>query len=223
MDEREQPYTVVVGVSATSGSPTALVWAHAQAEANGGRVIAVRVYQPPNLPAAPAGTSLSHPAGSGAAARRPAGPAGARRRRGAGREPRGGAAGDPRRQATRAAGAGPRGGPSRDRCAADTVDVAAASPPDRVRRLLPSRGHAPVDLGRSCVRTVPRRARGRASCPAVSRHERSARLPTSGRPDQLTGATELRGPLGSSSARWETAVASTVWDVTAIRACARRD
>ena len=57
MDEHEQPYTVVVGVSPTSGSPAALVWAHAQAEANGGRVIAVRVYHPPNLPAAPGGTS----------------------------------------------------------------------------------------------------------------------------------------------------------------------
>ena len=62
MNEHEQqPYTVVVGVSATSGSPAALVWAHAQAEANGGHVIAVRVYQSPHLPAAPAGTSSRIP------------------------------------------------------------------------------------------------------------------------------------------------------------------
>src|SRR6187397_1925443 len=61
MDEHEQPYTVVVGVSPKSGSPTALVWAHAQAEANGGHVIAVRVYQPPHLPAAPGGTSSRIP------------------------------------------------------------------------------------------------------------------------------------------------------------------
>ena len=61
MDEHEQPYTVVVGVSPTSGSPTALVWAHAQAEANGGHVIAVRVYQSPHLPAAPGGTSSRIP------------------------------------------------------------------------------------------------------------------------------------------------------------------
>ena len=44
MSERETPYTVVVGVSATSKSPTALVWGRAQAEANGGRLVAVRVH-----------------------------------------------------------------------------------------------------------------------------------------------------------------------------------
>lgn len=38
-----RPYTVVVGVSATSKSPAALSWAAAQAEANRGRLIAVRV------------------------------------------------------------------------------------------------------------------------------------------------------------------------------------
>ncbi len=44
MSEPDQPYTVVVGVSATSKSPTALVWGRAQAVANHGRLIAVRVY-----------------------------------------------------------------------------------------------------------------------------------------------------------------------------------
>lgn len=44
MSEQEKPYTVVVGVSATSKSPTALVWGKALADANGGRLIAVRVH-----------------------------------------------------------------------------------------------------------------------------------------------------------------------------------
>ncbi len=39
----DPPYTVVVGVSSTSRSPAALVWAAAQAEANHGRLVAVRV------------------------------------------------------------------------------------------------------------------------------------------------------------------------------------
>ena len=39
----DPPYTVVVGVSATSKSPAALAWAAAQAKANHGRLIAVRV------------------------------------------------------------------------------------------------------------------------------------------------------------------------------------
>jgi hypothetical protein len=43
MSEREKPYTVVVGVSATSKSPTALVWGKALADANGGRLVAVRI------------------------------------------------------------------------------------------------------------------------------------------------------------------------------------
>jgi len=47
MTEPEQPYTVIVGVSATSKSPTALVWGKAQAQANGGRLIAVRVHPTP--------------------------------------------------------------------------------------------------------------------------------------------------------------------------------
>ncbi|HET6560353.1 MAG TPA: universal stress protein [Marmoricola sp.] len=57
MAEPENPYTVVVGVSATSKSPTALVWARAQAQANGGRLVAVRVYQDPKVSQAPPGTS----------------------------------------------------------------------------------------------------------------------------------------------------------------------
>jgi nucleotide-binding universal stress UspA family protein len=61
MTETQQPYTVVVGVSATSKSPTALVWGKAQAEANGGRLIAVRVYQDPNVPQGPPGTSARTP------------------------------------------------------------------------------------------------------------------------------------------------------------------
>ncbi len=52
----EQPYTVVVGVSATSKSVTALAWARAQAQANGGRVVAVRAWRLPNPQATPAGT-----------------------------------------------------------------------------------------------------------------------------------------------------------------------
>jgi hypothetical protein len=61
MSEQHNPYTVVVGVSATSKSPTALVWARAQTEANGGRLIAVRVYQVPNVPGGPSGTSSRTP------------------------------------------------------------------------------------------------------------------------------------------------------------------
>jgi hypothetical protein len=57
MSERETPYTVIVGVSATSKSPTALVWGKAQAEANGGRLIAVRVYPVRHSPQGPPGDS----------------------------------------------------------------------------------------------------------------------------------------------------------------------
>ncbi|MDQ2755852.1 MAG: universal stress protein [Actinomycetota bacterium] len=45
-----QPYTVVVGVSATSKSPAALTWAAAQAKANRGHLIAVRVLKRPPFP-----------------------------------------------------------------------------------------------------------------------------------------------------------------------------
>ncbi len=55
----EQPYTIVVGVSATSKSPTALAWADAQARQNGGRLIAVRAWRMPNPQATPSGTPAS--------------------------------------------------------------------------------------------------------------------------------------------------------------------
>lgn len=57
MSEPEMPYTVIVGVSSTSKSPTALVWGQAQAQANGGRLIAVRVHPVPHSPQGPPGTS----------------------------------------------------------------------------------------------------------------------------------------------------------------------
>jgi hypothetical protein len=50
------PYTVVVGVSATSKSATALTWAQAQARQNQGRIIAVRAWRLPNPQATPSGT-----------------------------------------------------------------------------------------------------------------------------------------------------------------------
>jgi hypothetical protein len=51
----ERPYTVVVGVSATSKSPTALAWARAQAGTEG-KVVAVRAWRLPNPQATPSGT-----------------------------------------------------------------------------------------------------------------------------------------------------------------------
>jgi hypothetical protein len=54
----DEPYTVVVGVSATSKSPTALAWAAAQARQNNGRVIAVRAWKVAAPQATPAGTSV---------------------------------------------------------------------------------------------------------------------------------------------------------------------
>lgn len=58
MDEgsTNTPYTVVVGVSATSKSPAALAWADAQARQNLGRMIAVRAWRLPNPQATPSGT-----------------------------------------------------------------------------------------------------------------------------------------------------------------------
>lgn len=53
----EHPYTVVVGSSGTSKSPSALTWAHAQARANGGRLIVVRSWRMPNPQATPSGTT----------------------------------------------------------------------------------------------------------------------------------------------------------------------
>lgn len=43
--QEPRPYTVVVGVSATSKSPTALAWGAAQAAANHGRLVAVRSWR----------------------------------------------------------------------------------------------------------------------------------------------------------------------------------
>ena len=51
--QEQRPYTVVVGVSATSKSPTALEWAAAQVAQNNGRLIAVRAWRP----SVPAGTT----------------------------------------------------------------------------------------------------------------------------------------------------------------------
>ena len=50
----ERPYTVVVGVSATSKSPTALAWARDQAGPDG-RVVAVRAWRMPTPAATPSG------------------------------------------------------------------------------------------------------------------------------------------------------------------------
>ena len=46
MADLSQPYTIVVGVSATSKSPTALHWATELAALRGGRVVAVRAWRP---------------------------------------------------------------------------------------------------------------------------------------------------------------------------------
>jgi nucleotide-binding universal stress UspA family protein len=46
MTDENQPYTIVVGVSATSKSPTALHWATELAALRGGRVVAVRAWRP---------------------------------------------------------------------------------------------------------------------------------------------------------------------------------
>ena len=49
------PYTVVVGVSRTSKSPRALIWAQRQARKNDGRLIAVRAWRTPIPQATPSG------------------------------------------------------------------------------------------------------------------------------------------------------------------------
>jgi len=46
MVDQSEPYTIVVGVSATSKSPTALHWATELAALRGGRVVAVRAWRP---------------------------------------------------------------------------------------------------------------------------------------------------------------------------------
>lgn len=55
----DEPYTVVVGVSATSKSPTALPWAERQARQNHGRLVAVRAWRPRAPQATPSGTPAS--------------------------------------------------------------------------------------------------------------------------------------------------------------------
>lgn len=51
----DRPYTVVVGVSATSKSPVALEWGAAQAEQNHGRLVAVRSWRNPGPPGTTSG------------------------------------------------------------------------------------------------------------------------------------------------------------------------
>lgn len=50
-----RPYTIVVGVSETTGSPAALAWADVEAKEKQGRVIAVQAWRPPSRVANPAG------------------------------------------------------------------------------------------------------------------------------------------------------------------------
>ena len=52
-------FTAVVGVSATSKSETALLWAAEQVRAHDGTLLAVRAWRPPNPQATPAGTPAS--------------------------------------------------------------------------------------------------------------------------------------------------------------------
>jgi hypothetical protein len=59
MSEPENPYTVVVGVSATTKSAAALVWGKAQADAIGGRLVAVRVHPVPRFEASAGSSSYS--------------------------------------------------------------------------------------------------------------------------------------------------------------------
>ncbi len=61
----DRPYTVVVGVSATSKSPAALVWAAAQAKTNHGRLIAVRVLKRATSPDASKSPPSQSPRGNG--------------------------------------------------------------------------------------------------------------------------------------------------------------
>ncbi len=61
----DRPYTVVVGVSATSKSPAALAWAAAQATTNHARLIAVRVLKRPTSPEASTTPPSESPGGHG--------------------------------------------------------------------------------------------------------------------------------------------------------------
>ncbi|MGG5258070.1 universal stress protein [Phycicoccus avicenniae] len=55
----EHVYTIVVGVSPGSASPTALRWAHEQATLRGGRVVAVRAWRTTGPQATPSGTTAT--------------------------------------------------------------------------------------------------------------------------------------------------------------------
>ncbi len=63
----QHTYTVVVGVSPGSASPTALAWGREQADSHDGRLVAVRAWRAPNPQATPAGTTAERvPLGSDA-------------------------------------------------------------------------------------------------------------------------------------------------------------
>ena len=55
----EHPYTVVVGVSATSKSPAALLWGDAQAAQNGGRLVALRSWRVTGPPGTMSGAAAA--------------------------------------------------------------------------------------------------------------------------------------------------------------------
>lgn len=57
--EVDQPYTVVVGVSATSKSPRALAWGAAQAAQNDGRLVAVRSWRVTGPPGTTSGAAAA--------------------------------------------------------------------------------------------------------------------------------------------------------------------
>lgn len=59
--EKAPPYTVVVGVSATSLSPAALRWGAGQARLNGGRFIAVRAWRMPTSSGTTSGVMAATP------------------------------------------------------------------------------------------------------------------------------------------------------------------
>jgi nucleotide-binding universal stress UspA family protein len=64
MSEQHEPYTVVVGVSVTTKSPTALEWGKALADANNGRLVAVRVHPRTSSAGAPGTASGNAPQGN---------------------------------------------------------------------------------------------------------------------------------------------------------------
>ena len=216
MTEPEKPYTVVVGVSATSKSPTALVWGQAQAQANGGRLIAVRVHPMPHSPQEHPGTtswsaSGPHPSRDQQQAQLERDVADV-----LGADHGAETPSNPQQQAPRPDQRVPRGGRACDRRAAGTVDVAAAGPADRVRRQLSRRGHAPVDLRASRVLAVPVRPRPRAGRSALGRHQRPSRLPPARQPGRLSSRPSGRhsARVGGASGSLTSARASSSNDIT---------